>query len=311
MQGYLYFWGNFNQLILIKLNLETIEACPICHHIAFTHFLTCKDYTVSQEEFHLQKCKSCGFVFTSPRPNSEAIGSYYQSEAYISHSDTQKGLINQIYHWVRKIALKNKLALLEKYFPQKGKLLDNGCGTGAFVKFAAENGWAADGIEPDEKTRIFAQKQSQSSIWANLDQLPTENKYQAITMWHVLEHIADLHAAIEKMKSLLADKGLFFVALPNRESKDALYFKKHWAAYDVPRHLWHFRKKDVENLFAKYQLSLKAIYPMPFDAYYISMLSTKYQSGKINYLKAVWQGLQSNWAGGKDNTSSLIYVISN
>jgi 2-polyprenyl-3-methyl-5-hydroxy-6-metoxy-1,4-benzoquinol methylase len=128
-------------------------------------------------------------------------------------------------------------------------------------------------------------------------------------MWHVLEHIIDLDEAINKMKEILAEKGLLFVALPNRESKDALYFGKFWAAYDVPRHLWHFRKKDVANLFAKHQLTIKAIYPMPFDAYYISMLSTKYQTGKVNYIKALWQGFRSNWAGKKDNTSSLIYVI--
>ncbi|GAB4126941.1 MAG: methyltransferase domain-containing protein [Raineya sp.] len=293
------------------MNLETIGACPICDYTSFTHFLTCKDYTVSQANFNLQKCKSCGFVLTSPRPVANEMASYYQSEAYISHSYTQKGLINWLYHKVRKIALRNKLALLEKYFPQKGKLLDNGCGRGAFVKFALDNGWRATGIEPDEKTRIFASQHTQSAILGSLAGLPTESKYQAITMWHVLEHIADLHEAIERMKAALVEKGLFFVALPNRESKDALYFKKYWAAYDVPRHLWHFSKKDVENLFAKHQLYIKAIYPMPFDAYYISMLSTKYQNGSVNYLRAVWQGLRSNWAGGRDNTSSLIYVIGN
>lgn len=291
------------------MNLETIEACPICQHTAFTHFLTCKDYTVSQANFILQECKSCGFVLTSPRPVSDEIGLYYQSESYISHSDTQKGLINWLYHRVRKVALKNKLTLLEKYFPQKGRLLDNGCGTGAFVKFTLENGWHTEGIEPEEKARNIAEKQTQTHIFATLDNLPKHHRYDAISMWHVLEHIVDLHTAIETMKSLLADKGLFFIALPNRESKDALYFKEYWAAYDVPRHLWHFSKKDVENLFAKHQLSLKAIYPMPFDAYYISMLSTKYQDGKINYLKAIGQGFLSNWAGRKDNTSSLIYVI--
>lgn len=291
------------------MNLENIAACPICQHNILRHFLTCKDYTVSKKDFTLQSCDNCGFVLTSPRPVLSEIGFYYQSEEYISHSNTQKGLINWLYHQVRKIALQRKLSLLEKYFPKKGNLLDNGCGTGAFVKFALANGWQAEGIEPDENARTFAREYSNTSIFAHLDELPRANRYNAITLWHVLEHIADLHQAIEQMKAMLSEKGLLFIALPNRESKDALYFKEHWAAYDVPRHLWHFRKKDVKNLFAKHQLSLKAIYPMPFDAYYISLLSSKYQSGRVQYFKALWQGFTSNWAGGKNNTSSLIYVI--
>jgi len=291
------------------LNLETLTACPICLHKQLAHFLTCKDYTVSKQNFDLQSCLNCGFVFTSPRPTPDEIGQYYQSEDYISHSNTQKGLVNWLYHQVRKISLKNKLSLLTKHLPQKGRLLDNGCGVGAFLAYCLKNNWQAEGIEPDEKTRILAEKQTKTPIFAKLEELPEENKYNAITMWHVLEHIADLHESVEKMKSLLCEKGLLFVALPNRESKDALYFKEHWAAYDVPRHLWHFRKKDVENLLKKHQLAVKAIYPMPFDAYYISMLSTKYQTGKVNYIKALWQGFRSNWAGKKDNTSSLIYVI--
>jgi len=291
------------------LNLENLAACPICLHKQLAHFLTCKDYTVSKQTFQLQSCQNCGFVFTSPRPIATEIGLYYQSEDYISHSNTQKGLLNWLYHQVRKVTLRAKLNLLEKYLPRKGKLLDNGCGVGAFLNFCLKNQWQAEGIEPDEKTRILAGKQTKTSIFAKLEELPEESKYDAITMWHVLEHIIDLDEAINKMKEILAEKGLLFVALPNRESKDALYFGKFWAAYDVPRHLWHFRKKDVANLFAKHQLTIKAIYPMPFDAYYISMLSTKYQTGKVNYIKALWQGFRSNWAGKKDNTSSLIYVI--
>lgn len=291
------------------MNLESVSICPICQHKQHNHFLTCKDYTVSKQNFELQICQNCGFVFTSPRPVSEELGLYYQSEDYISHSNTKKGLVNWLYHQVRKIALRNKLTLLAKYFPQKGRLLDNGCGVGAFLEVCLQNAWQAEGIEPDEKTRILAEKQTQTTIFAKLEELPEGNQYEAITMWHVLEHIADLQGTIEKMKSLLSEKGLLFVALPNRKSQDALYFKENWAAYDVPRHLWHFRKEDVENLFHKHQLAVKAIYPMPFDAYYISMLSTKYQSGSIAYFRAIWQGFRSNWVGGKDNTSSLIYVI--
>jgi 2-polyprenyl-3-methyl-5-hydroxy-6-metoxy-1,4-benzoquinol methylase len=287
---------------------DIVHQCPICSSTEFSPFLICKDYTVSRESFQIQECEDCGFLLTSPRPSLGTLGDYYKSNDYISHSDTQKGLINWVYHRVRKIALKNKLKLVQKYTQAKGSLLDNGCGTGAFLSTCLQAGWQADGIEPDADARDIAEKATQKSIFSTLDEVKNK-KYDAITMWHVLEHIPDLNETIEKLKNLLTEKGVLIVAVPNPESDDALYFKEHWAAYDVPRHLWHFKKKDIERLFKKHSCNMKAICPMPFDAYYISLLSTRYKTGKTQYIKALWRGFISNNKAGSTNTSSLIYVI--
>jgi 2-polyprenyl-3-methyl-5-hydroxy-6-metoxy-1,4-benzoquinol methylase len=287
---------------------DIVHQCPICSSTEFSPFLICKDYTVSRESFQIQECEDCGFLLTSPRPSLDTLGDYYKSNDYISHSDTQKGLINWVYHRVRKIALKNKLKLVQKYTQTKGSLLDNGCGTGAFLSTCLQAGWQADGIEPDADARDIAEKATQKSIFSTLDEVKNK-KYDAITMWHVLEHIPDLNETIEKLKNLLTERGVLIVAVPNPESDDALYFKEHWAAYDVPRHLWHFKKKDIERLFKKHSCNMKAICPMPFDAYYISLLSTRYKTGKTQYIKALWRGFISNNKAGSTNTSSLIYVI--
>jgi len=288
--------------------LENISQCPICNHSEFTPFLVCKDYTVSEESFSIQACKACDFLLTSPRPSLDSLGSYYKSDNYISHSDTQKGLINWAYHQVRRVALKNKLNLVRKYTLLQGTLLDNGCGTGAFLNTCSQAGWQADGVEPDTDARKMASNHTKKAIFESLNDIQ-DKKYDAITMWHVLEHVPDLDATIQKLKSLLNEKGKIILAVPNPESDDALYFREHWAAYDVPRHLWHFKKKDIENLFKKHDCKVQAVCPMPFDAYYISLLSSRYKTGSTQYIKALWRGFVSNWKAGKTNTSSLIYVI--
>ncbi|MCS6795559.1 MAG: class I SAM-dependent methyltransferase [Raineya sp.] len=318
--------------------LENISACPICENHQFSSFLTCKDYTVSGEEFHLQKCLNCGFIFTSPRPSSDVLGNYYKSENYISHSDTQKGLINKLYHLARKIALQRKLKLVQRinHF-RKGTILDFGCGTGYFLKTCLQAGWQAEGIEPDENARQFASNYTGKQIFSSLQEIYSkkfsftlssfqgryeggsndfsmqnhniiDNKFDIITLWHVLEHIPSLNETLSELKNLLNPQGKLVIAVPNRESWDAQVFQQFWAAYDVPRHLWHFSKKDMKALCHKHNLKILEILPMPFDAYYISLMSSKYQTGKIQILKGFWQGFLSNLKAGKQNTSSLIYV---
>ena len=291
--------------------MEQISNCPVCQNNTFEKYLEVKDYTVSNENFQIVSCKSCGFKFTNPRPNSNEIGKYYKAESYISHTNTSKGLIAKIYHAVRKFTLKSKLNLINGLYPQKGKLLDIGCGTGMFLNEARENGWKVNGIEPDLGARQIAEEINKSII--NLEILSSfkNERFNIITMWHVLEHVHLLNETMDWLKDRITEDGFIIIAVPNHESKDAEVFQAQWAAYDVPRHLYHFSQKSIKELFDQKGFRLEKTLPMKFDSFYVSMLSTKYQTGKTNYIKAFISGLKSNLDAetNKGNYSSLIYVF--
>ncbi|MCS6820506.1 MAG: class I SAM-dependent methyltransferase [Microscillaceae bacterium] len=293
--------------------LETLTHCPICQYTHFQHFLTCKDYTVSGEKFDIVQCQQCQFLFTNPRPNEQAISKYYQAENYISHTDTRKGLINRIYHLVRKWTLRQKLHFINQLQPQKGNLLDVGCGTGYFLNACQKDGWHTTGTEPDHHARALAQKQApQAILYKNIFDLSAKPIFDCITLWHVLEHIHQLDQTLQHFYQILKNSGSLVIAVPNAQSPDARWFQEFWAAYDVPRHLYHFKPKDLHTLFAKYQFRLVKQKTMPFDAYYIALLSNRYKYNQSRYFQSFWQGWYSNQqakrtAGG--NSSSMIYVF--
>ena len=291
--------------------MEQLNNCPVCQSQTFEETLTVKDYTVSQEQFKIVTCKKCGFRFTNPRPDGDAIGEYYKAESYISHTNTSKGLISKIYQEVRKFTLKGKLNLINRLSPQKGKLLDVGCGTGMFLNVARENGWKVNGIEPDAGARAIAEQTNQIKIKDEVLLSYQDETFDVISLWHVLEHIHQLNETIEWLKARLSKDGSLIIAVPNYESKDASIYQEQWAAYDVPRHLYHFSQNNIKELFAKHGFELKETLPMKFDSFYVSMLSTKYQTGKINYIKAFMDGLKSNFNASKQNQnySSLIYIF--
>ena len=289
----------------------TLTNCPICNSTKFDHIITCNDYTVSQNPFNIVGCKQCSFRFTNPRPTNDNLPEFYKSINYISHSDTKKGFVSQVYHFVRKYTLNQKLKLL-KANVAVGNLLDYGCGTGTFLKQANAKGWNSFGTEPDEGARelsnsnkrlAFGNKQELNAF----DPLITFN---AITLWHVLEHVTDLPETLNFFKQKLNQNGALIIAVPNYNSYDAKHYKAHWAAYDLPRHLYHFEAKTISQLLAKYGFALHETYPMKFDSFYVSMLSEKYLSGRINYLKALLVGLRSNLKAKKaTDYSSVIYVF--
>ncbi|MBS1646745.1 MAG: class I SAM-dependent methyltransferase [Bacteroidetes bacterium] len=295
--------------------MKEINTCLVCGSSKSEAFLSCKDYTVSQTEFVIRKCSDCGFKFTSPRPQDTDLGNYYKAEDYISHSDTKKGLVNKAYHWVRSYTLIKKLQLVMQHTRQKnGKILDYGAGTGAFLNTCKTNKWEAIGIEPDEVARkVMADKFGISSFSSlqEAQQNPSFSNFDCISAWHVLEHVPDLKETINTLKCVLKEKGIFIVAVPNPESHDAKHYKKHWAAYDVPRHLWHFAPKDMEALMKEQGFSLIKTLPMVFDSFYVSMLSEKYKTGSNKLVAAFWRGLVSNIKANKTGKefSSQIYVF--
>lgn len=290
-----------------------ISSCPVCSGTKFSEELACKDFLVSDEVFSLLRCENCGFLFTQDFPSEDEIGKYYDTPEYISHSDTQKGLINSLYHLARNMAMKSKSGLILKYASDKtGTLLDIGSGTGSFLHAMCEKKWVVTGIEKSDSARRHAHEKfglnTQSSEY--LFDIPDKTK-DVITMWHVLEHIENLNGTLERIKHILKDDGTAFIALPNKDSSDAVYYKEYWAAYDVPRHLWHFSPDDFEMLADKHGFVVEKIKPMYFDPFYISMLSEKYKdtfaASFVGLIKGFFFFLKSLFNTKK--CSSLVYIL--
>jgi 2-polyprenyl-3-methyl-5-hydroxy-6-metoxy-1,4-benzoquinol methylase len=275
--------------------------------------MTCVDYTVSNEKFDLVYNSQLDMLETSPQPIDEELGKYYESSDYISHTDSKKSIIDKIYQLVKKFTLNKKLGLINSFNPEQKMILDIGCGTGDFLSVCKNNGWSVVGVEPNKSAQEIAIKKLEKSelVFNSVEDLELCN-FDVITLWHVLEHVPNLETYIEKLKTLLKPTGVLVVAVPNFKSFDAVYYNKFWAAYDVPRHLWHFSKKSIELLFSKQQMMVLKMLPMKFDSFYVSLLSEKYKYGKINFLRAFFIGLKSNVkAMGNNEYSSLIYIIKN
>lgn len=291
--------------------MEELKNCPVCDSNQLAPFMKCVDHTVSRETFQIVACESCGFKFTNPRPEADKLGPYYKSEEYVSHSNTKKGFINSTYQMVRKYTLLKKLQLISKYF-KTGNILDIGCGTGEFLNTCKAAKWNTIGIEPDPDAREMARTNFGLDVRTEdeLQLLPDAN-FDAITMWHVLEHVPNLNQRVEDLKRLIKPNGIIIIAVPNCNSLDAKIYRENWAAYDVPRHLYHFTPNDIERLFQNHGIKLTRILPMVFDSFYVSMLSEKIKTGKTNVLRSTWNGFRSNLNGAKTGKtySSQIYVL--
>lgn len=292
---------------------EKLTECPVCASDNIKNHKVVIDHSISKESFVIMICDNCSFQFTNPRPTQESIGKFYDSAEYISHTNKANTPINLIYKLVRKYSTRNKVQLLKAIAKKdKGRVLDYGAGTGYFLKAVKKSGWSIYGVEPDNSARQIAEETTGTKIASSLDDLKTKNKkLDVITMWHVLEHIHDINQVFIQLKSLLKEKGKMIIAVPNIASLDNSIYNEEWAAYDVPRHLYHFNQESMKTFIMKHGMRIKRTYPMRFDSYYISMLSEKYKSGKTNYLKSFINGYKSNSYGEshKNNFSSIIYEV--
>lgn len=289
------------------------DSCPVCYSADIKLKMICPDHFMTREEFRLYTCSVCGFTFTQDHPDDKEAGKYYESDDYISHSDTSSGLVNKIYRSVRGMMLKKKRKLvINATSLPAGKILDIGTGTGHFAYEMKSSGWEVSGIEINEQARKRSIERFGLNVIspAEISSLNSAS-FDCITLWHVLEHFNDLYLYIREINRLLKPGGTCIVALPNMNSYDADHYKSFWAAYDVPRHVWHFNPDTFGFLFESRGFKMYDIIPLPLDVFYISILSEKYRGKYPSVITGILKGsffaLKAFF--NKRKTSSLIYVL--
>lgn len=287
---------------------ETYTENPSYEGFSGIKKLDLKDYFLTGEEFELFQDSKTDILYTVPQP-LDSLGKYYESENYISHTDGKKTIFERFYQIAKSINLNNKLNLINEVSKGK-KILDYGCGVGDYLEFMQKNGYDVLGMEPNEAARKIAQTKIGQSKVISTELKNINEKFDVITLWHVLEHIPNLNEIIGELKNHLRDNGVLIIAVPNHQSYDAKYYGKYWAAYDVPRHLWHFSDKSMSNLLSHFGMKIEKISPMKLDAFYVSLLSEKYKGNKFGYFNAIKVALKSNYlAKNNGQYSSLIYTI--
>ncbi len=286
------------------------NKCPWCGSDKAQINLWLKDDFLSKEDFHICECLNCGLLYTMPRPSKDKIGEYYKSEEYYSHQENKKGFIPRLYENVKKVNLKHKYKLATNGLTT-GKLLDIGCGVGDFLHTAEAHGWQCTGVEPSEEAKAIARQRTQAKLMSSEDQeqLPDES-FDVITMWHVLEHVDDLRWQIAQLQRLIKQNGRIVIALPNYKSYDGQFYKEHWAAYDVPRHLSHFNRTTLAKILKTNDLKLVKTDKLKWDAYYISYMSEQYKIHKLPLVKGVYRGWLSNIKAKRSGEwSSVVYIF--
>ena len=285
-----------------------MNTCPWCSKTTDHAYLTVNDEFLSKEEFVIMKCDACGLLFTTPRPSSETIGKYYQSDEYYSHQQNKKGFVPRVYEAVKARNLRYKADLALKGL-STGRLLDIGCGVGDFLVQAKALRWDVAGIEPSPQAKNIAQERlGFLPLDPNEISSLADHSFDVITLWHVLEHVDDLKTQISELDRLLKPEGRLVIALPNFQSFDCQHYNNKWAAWDVPRHLNHFHPDVIRSIVTSFPFKSIDTQKLKWDAYYISYLSEKYLRHALPLLRGAWWGLISNAKASRSGMySSLVY----
>lgn len=293
--------------------MEKLTTCLVCGKNNFTTELICKDFVATNEHFELNRCESCSFLFTNPRPNSNEIGKYYQSDKYVSHAGKKEGfgLIYKVYDLVRNYSIKTKIDLIKKY-NSSGNLMDLGCGLGYFLHGAIEDKtFNCVGVDVSDDAIKYV-KSTFGYVVKNENELDSFDKssFDVITQWHVMEHVHFLNERMVQLYKLLKQEGTMFIAVPNSDSWDAKNYKEYWDGYDVPRHLYHFNQNSFKSLMEKHGFKIVETKPLLFDAPYISMRSEIHKKNNLTMIRGAINGLISNNnAKTNGNYSSLLFVV--
>ena len=259
------------------------------------------------------RCPSCGVVYTLDPPSEDEMDRYDKVNLKLKLGDSPSGLIGHLYYRVRTRMLRKKAKIVESQaYRTGGSLLNYGAKTGFFSYKMEKRGWKVTSVEIYHEERLFSLEMFHHRMIdvPEMDALHA-GTFDVITMWHVFEHCHNPNQLLDRFYELLRPGGILIMACPNICSTDAMYYGPYWAAYDVPRHLWHFNPGSLSTLAYRHGFTLMHHEKMPFDSFYISILSEKHLRHRMPFIRGMYHGLRS-WLISltkRGRSSSLVYVF--
>ena len=295
------------------MNYQDFKPCPLCGASGQIPYANCTDFTVSKESYTLLRCPECGVVYTLDPPSEDEMTRYDKLNLKLKLGDKPKGLTQKLYYRVRAYMLGWKARMVEKLaYRTRGSLLNYGAKTGFFSHKMERRGWKVTSVERYHEERLFSLEMFHHRMIdvPEMDSLHA-GTFDVITMWHVFEHTHHPNELLSRFYELLRPGGILVMACPNIRSTDAMHYGPYWAAYDVPRHLWHFDPNSINILAHRHGFTLMHHEKMPFDSFYISVLSEKHMRHKLAFIRGILYGLHS-WRISltrRSRSSSIVYVF--
>ncbi len=224
------------------------------------HLPEVRDY-ISDETFAIQRCNSCGLCVTDPMPGDDVIERYYPQRY---RGDRQK--------YSGGWRVRRRAAAVQNHFTPtfRGRLLDLGCGTGAFAMAMKQRAWDTavteinDAVLTDLRAVGMEAKRPDEALRDGFSA-----PFDAITCWHVLEHVEHPYELAKWARQQLKPGGIFQVTVPNLASWQARMFDKDWLHLDVPRHRYHFSPDTLKKLLndAGFEIVHSTTFALEYDLF--------------------------------------------
>ena len=229
-----------------------VSACLVCGSQEFAPLFKASDrlYHTTAKEFAVVRCGECGLVRLDPHPAPDELRHYYPENYWFSPDQTAASRMEEAY---RRFVLRDHVQFVAQALRSsraRGPLLDVGCGGGLFLGMMRQRGFRVVGLDSSREAAAIAwRRQLAPAVCADMEKAPLRaGSFAGITMFHVMEHLYDPRAYLTAAHALLAEDGRLVVQVPNAASWQFRLLGRAWNGVDVPRHLFDFRDRDVEQL---------------------------------------------------------------
>lgn len=297
----------------ILMDYERLNPCPLCGAIETVPYATCSDHASSRLQYLLLRCPACGVVFTDNHPEEDEMEQFETLDSQIRRADSPEGITERLYRHVRRRMLRRKAGLVVRQsYRDSGTLLNYGAKRGFFSDHMERKGWKVTSVDRHHENRQFSLEHFHHRM-SGMQEMSdfTPETFDVITLWHVFEHENEPERLLDTFHRILRPGGILVMSCPNICSTDAMHYGPYWAAYDVPRHLWHFNPVSLNRLVHRHGFTLMHHEKMPYDCFYISIMSEQYMMHRLAFLRGMAYGLHS-WLVSltrRGRSSSIVYVF--